>query len=209
MNKLSFQGIQTASAIGGLNIYKLTDKDKRLAEKLANDISLKTLMPGLSEYQYQIWDDTIQKALAQKCKNTFLLAKHRVPCGVLNYAQTPYMFNVNYAATWPVCSAQRVPFAGKALFLELFRHFLESSAQIIELWGIKNAPFDPVGKYRQLGFKMYGGDNFQELMRINREQAANTMDKFKDIIKLQSVKQNLDIDLFLFFEMSSRQKNKH
>ena len=165
-------------------------------------------MPGLSEYQYQIWDDTIQKALAQKCKNTFLLAKHRVPCGVLNYAQTPYMFNVNYAATWPVCSAQRVPFAGKALFLELFRHFLESSAQIIELWGIKNAPFDPVGKYRQLGFKMYGGDNFQELMRINREQAANTMDKFKDIIKLQSVKQNLDIDLFLFFEIITHTDTK-
>lgn len=195
MNSLSFKGFHTASAGSGLNVYKLTDRDREFTKKLAGSINLPKLMPGLSESQYQIWNDTMKKGLTRLEGEKLLLTQGSIPCGIMNYTGTPYKFNVNYTATWPAEAGKRVPFAGKTLFLELFNRFLKSNAQIVELLGIKYAPFDPVGKYLELGFKMYGGDNYHELMRTNREQVCKTTNRFRDLIKLKSIENSEDVDL--------------
>ncbi len=206
-NNINFRGIpiaKTKIAENNLTLYKLTSRDKEFTDRLYHSLNLPELYPGFNKLQYGIWDEVTHLGLSQtyeKNQNTMLITADNRPCGVLNYSAHSPKFNLNYVSTWPIKIGQKVPLAGKTLFMEFFRQFLNSDCRTIELCALKYAPFSAISKYLSLGFKPRGGDNFRELMRTDRESAAKTLQKLEQSINLSSVKDSNDYDLIQRLEI--------
>lgn len=199
----NFQGIPvTEASIAGLKskykLYEVTSSDAQFLTDLYNSVNLKELMPNMSEHHYYLWDgflkyalefpiDNMKKILIETCDN--------IPCGVMKYLDGAKMFHVDYVVTFPDKPEHRVPYAGQVLFNELFRRFMNSDAQKIELSASRNAPFSPVSKYLKLGFSMLGGDEFSELMRINRERVAQSIDRQKKFLSALELNYPKDVNL--------------
>ena len=107
----------------------------------------------------------------------------------------PDRFEVNYVSTWPNKENSRGLLAGKTLFMELFNIFKEDARRkTINLEALRCAPFSPISKYMELGFKSYGGSNFQEYMRISRDGVLKSIDKYKDLILRREIKNPVEVD---------------
>ena len=196
----SFKGIPVAKAKTPFNtfqIYKITTNDNDFIKKVQHNINLKKLMPGLKNETYDIWEAVTDSALSTGLHNssTVVLATENRPCGAMNFSQNKTSFDLNYISTWPIKKGEKVPFAGKTLFMELCRRFLEEKLSSINLIALRYAPFDPVGKYLRLGFKPYGGNDYAEIMRINKERVKNTFETLKENISFEPIKDAKNIDL--------------
>ena len=200
-SNINFKGIlvsKTNLANNTLALYNLTPDDKNFIKSLQKSIDLPKLYPNLTLHQYGIWNNIICQGLGEYCNNetsTVLLTSNKTPCGVLNYSSTPKQYEINYIATWPEAYNKRVPFAGKTLFTELFQRFLSTKAHVIELTALKYSPFNPIGKYLELGFKMYGGNHIEEIMRIDRKTVQRAFERLKELVTLQPVKNSPNINL--------------
>lgn len=199
----SFQGIPISeySVVGSKAKYKLydiTQKDCEFLSDLSKKINLEKLMPNMKEGDYFLWNGILHNALESsdlRYKKIFIETINNVPCGVMNYFDSSRMFHVNYVATFPDKSEHRVPCAGQILFNELFRRFINSDAQKIELTASRNAPFSPISTYLKLGFKMFGGNEYSEIMRIREENILETLEKQRKFLTYEPLNYPKDVDL--------------
>ena len=200
MDNISFMGIPVSREIQrNFTIYKLTPKVGAYINTLAQNINHRKCCSGLTELQYDLWEDTTKRGLQEAFyhgRQGFLLAKDGNPCGIMNITPKPATHTLNFISTWTDENNKRIPFAGKTLFAELFKNFLNSDAYNIELTALKHTPFNAFAKYLQLGFKPYGGNNFQEMMRIKRNDAEKSLARINQYINLTAVKNGEDLDLF-------------
>ena len=186
---------------GGDACYKLfsvNHKDKTFLEKMYDSVDLRKLMPKMPDYYHVVWDEVLRNAVRlthSSGTKSVLETYNNTPCGILNYKEVNNKYHVNYVATFPTDAGKRIPCAGQILFYELFNRFINSDKQFIRLSAIKISPFDPIIKYLRLGFKMRGGDNYCEIMGINRERALETLSKQKKFIEYKSIENTQFVDL--------------
>ena len=202
MSNVNFQGINIANvnvAGNSFKLYRLTSKDKQFVNELYHNIDLKEMMPNLKSLEYTIWDNMTSHGLfdgSWHCAQSILTTLNKKPCGVANYTLASRNSELNYISTWPLEKGKKVSFAGKSLFMHIFQDFLKTDFRSINLAAMTYAPFDVVSKYLSLGFKSRGGDNFQNLMTINRDSVINTVEKLKKNIQYEPLNEKLDKDLY-------------
>lgn len=190
----SFNGIHIASANVKLNnsslkydLYKITGVDTDFLEELRKSLDLRKLYSGLDDYGYTFWQRILNSVLAPSCffnSNTILLTKDNLPCGGLKYTVNRDFYNIEGRVTWPLEKDKREPFAGKVLLLELYNIFLHDNKNRIKTCTVRRTPFDALSKSIEMGFSSVGGDNYNELMSINRQKIAGMISKFKPIIEI-------------------------
>ena len=194
--------ISTVKVKNNNSVYKLydikTEADLDFLKKMPNILDFRKLMPGLREIDYIIWERLFGSAV-ESAKNTtnsvYIETCDNVPCGLMNYFHRNNIYHINYVVTFPDKPGHRVPCGGQILFNELYKRFLSSNANKVELQALKDSPFDPISKYLKMGFKMLGGDNYSEAMRINRVNAVETFRKQNEYIFSEPLKNQKDVDL--------------
>lgn len=181
-----------------LNLYRITSNDKPFLTKLLNDLDVRKLHDGFNEKDYTQWNEIIQSAIAGciSSKNGLLVAKDNTPCGILCYSDMYKNRHVRDVATWPADKNQKVPFAAKTLFLQLFKETLDSSIFGISLNAIKGSEFTPINKYISLGFSPLGGEYPNlEFMKILKPKLASSIDKLQEFINLTPAKSTEEVCL--------------
>ena len=198
-NSISFKGINISNAnlLGHkMSIYKLTQKDAPLIEKLGKEVDLKELIPNIDKNNFEIFNAILQGSFRHaldKNKHSMLLTCDDKPCGIMvNLNKTACHF-VNYICTWPIEPDKKAPFGAQTLFEEMFKNFLNSQAKFIELYAIRFG--DAISKYMRIGFTPRGGDNDVELMKISRAKVLESYKKLKERINLEPANNKEDIDL--------------
>jgi hypothetical protein len=180
-------------------VYKALHGDEPFLEEISLNTNVMNRVKGLTDIEYTIWDSIMGEGLDQLLGNnkfTLLLAdKNKCACGFLNYKQMPDKFSVEYVSTWPNKEGERGLLAGKTLFMELFNIFKQDTERkSIILEALKCAPFSPISKYMELGFRSFGGQNFQEYMRISKNGVLQSLDKYKNMILRKEIKNPVEVD---------------
>ena len=172
------------------HLYNLERHDQDFLRNLYNKIDVEKRYPGLSDTEYSLWDYVLDVGLRgyydNRIRKGLLLANQdKIPCGVMKYEDNKAKANIKYFATWPIEVSQRVPLAGKTLMLEFFRQILDNpGTRIVELNALKYSAFSPISKYMEMGFKMVGGTDGNQLMHLKLENIPAVIEKFKNKIKI-------------------------
>lgn len=180
-------------------LYELENGDEEFLKKLYKKTNLKTLMPNLRDEEgYETWDWVLKNAInsfGTKNSKTLLETCNNKPCGIMNYKDIDDKYYLKFITTFPIQQNKRLPFAGQVLINELFRRFIDTKNNIIELTALRYSPFSPISKYMQLGFKMYGGTGFSEVMKINRENVEKTLFAQKTLFAAEKLKNQKSVNL--------------
>ena len=194
--------ISDIKVLGSKSIYKLYDinpHDANFLEKMYKSINLKKMMPKMHEGDIFIWDSMLKSAIdcsKNSYRKAFLETCDNIPCGILNYTAFDTFYHLNYVVTFPTKPQNRVPYAGQILFNELFQRFIpEKDVTKIEMQALRNSPFDPISKYLKLGFWQCGGDNFSEVMKINKEKASAALKKQSEYLTSTPLSNQANVDL--------------
>ena len=111
-----------------LDLYKLDLKhDRRFLKELDKNINMKTLMPNLKQQEYNRWQEMLSYAIlkAQEPNRiTYLLTSQNKPCGIITYLPGKNNYHLDCICTWPIEFGQKVKYAGKTLFNQIFNDFL-------------------------------------------------------------------------------------
>lgn len=191
----SFKMIRLASAEARFNravnqfkLYKITPEDSQYLDRLRTSINLRELMPNLKSEDYMLWERILKQVLTTS-NETILLTKDDKPCGALKYKRTPRHYEVLGRVTWPIEKGKREPFAGKVLVMQLFRTFMQDNLNFIKTCVCRYNPFSTISKCMEMGFRSYGGDDYNELMSVRRDRIPDIFEKFKDIIVIEEESQ--------------------
>ena len=141
----------------------------------------------------QLDEEAVIAAISEKKEGRLLFCDNK-PCGVMAVSPREYTHNVDYVCTWPTEPNKKAPFGAQILFAEMFRNFLETSANIIELTATRFG--NAITKYLALGFKPCGGDNYTEIMRITRERVNKRCENLDKKFQLVPSNDHRDLDLF-------------
>ena len=101
---------------------------------------------------------------------------------------------VDYITTWAVEPNKKAPYGAQILFTQMFSDFLKTVAKFIELYATRFG--NAISKYRKIGFKSYGGDNYTEIMRIKREEVEKSYNKLQEKFNLTQADSSEDLNLF-------------
>ena len=200
MNNISFTGINisnTSVLNHKLSIFKLTEIDKPFINRLGNTVDLKKLYPQISKDEFTIYDFILKRAIENakdSGKQSLLLSSDGIPCGIMANKHKNTTHYVDYITTWAVEPNKKTPFGAQILFTQMFRDFLKTGANFIELYAIKFG--NAISKYRKIGFKSYGGDNYTEIMRIKREEVEKSYNKLQEKFNLTQADSSEDLNLF-------------
>ena len=191
--------INTPMANQVYKLYELSKEDSGVLDNLSECINLEFLLPNLKVPDYTLYNSIIKDALrigaSGSDKSLLLAAEGKRPCGILNYSDNKSKYFVSTVATWPIEQNKKLPYPCKAMMSELFDRLIDSDAHSIELYALRDSVGDPVTKYFQMGFKTYGGDNITETMRIAKEDAIKSLEKFKSIMKREPLTNQNNVDL--------------
>ena len=191
--------INTPLAKQVYKLYELAKEDSEVMENLSKHINLELLLPNLKVSDYILYNSIIKDALriaaGESGKSLLLATEGGKPCGILNYNGNTYKYFVSTVATWPVEQNKKLPYPCKALMSELFDRFINSDNHSIELYALRESVGNPITKYLQMGFRMFGGDNITETMRIAKEDAVKSLEKFKSIMKREPLSNQKNVDL--------------
>ena len=179
-----------------LDVYKLTSTDKGFITQLSKDIDLKKLIPGISSYDFEIYNTILKHSFEStnnQNKNSMLLACDDKPYSIIVTSKKYTGQFVDYICSWPIEAKQKAPFGAQTLITQIYTDFLETDLKFIELYATRFG--SAVSKYMQLGFSSKGGDNFVEIMQISRERVKQYYQKLKEKINLTPSNDNTDIDL--------------
>ena len=154
-NTPSFKANLVASS-GNLKLYKLSGRsDIKALKKLCAETDFSKLMPNQTKQQSERWHEMLEYATdnAQKSSNiTYIESCDNKICGIITY--TPSATSViDCICTIPIKTGEKVKLAGKTLFYQVFKDFLEYKGSRINLSAIINGPFNTINKYKELGFK--------------------------------------------------------
>lgn len=197
-DKTNFSAIHIANAnntLKGVNtnlkLYRITAPDREFLVNMYKQTNLRELMPKLTEQEIDIWNSVFNRAVNSACspnQTAFLIAADNKPCGIAVSSIGYYnRYKLNNICTFPTEAGKRVVLAGKTLFRPIFDNFLASGCKYMELEALKFGPFGAVSKYLQLGFGMYGGSDYVELMRTDRPKVLQTLKKLNELISYSPV----------------------
>lgn len=208
--------VNLGSVMNRYRIYELNKGDDEFVQKLVQAVDLKKLMPTISDsHLLNVWNSIFKAAVTQSndflgkgVKNYLLVNGGNKPCGAMSifkYLNSIYdKYKLRYICTWPTSVGHREPYAGKSLILSLFNKILgnDNPSSKIELEALNNGLFSPVSKYLEMGFSISGGDNHTTDMRILRNKMPKIIEKFKDILTVERVKEPEDVDLSQVLDIS-------
>lgn len=170
-------------AVNKFKLYKMTPEDSLYLKNLQKSINLQELMPKLKPEDYTFWERILKQVLTTS-DETILLTKDDKPCGALKYQKNSRHYAILGRVTWPLETGKREPFAGKVLIMQLYKMFLEDNLSLIKTCVCRYNPFSTISKCMEMGFRSNGGDNYNEIMSVNKERAKKAFEKFNEIIKL-------------------------
>lgn len=181
-----FKALHIANA-GELSLYKLTDAaDRKYLKTLIQKVKTGDLMPNLSRQESERWDEMLEYAVynAQSPDNiTYLETHNNKPCGIITFWPSPGTTKLDCICTFPTEVGKKVKLAGKTLFYQLFKDFINHNGKKIELEAITNGPFDVVSKYENLGFKRTSKVMpTKTVMDANNYKIKETFKKLSEII---------------------------
>ena len=198
--KIDFQAIRIANSKNiiknvetNLKVYELCAKnDKPFLIRLPGKINTKNLMPDMTDYAYERWNEMLRFAVDSSLENdrkTLLAVKDDKPCGIAVFLPGKNKFHLDCICTWPVEFGKKVTLAGTTLFKHMFEIFIQSKADKIKLEAITNGPFDNVSKYKKLGFIDLGWMNDHEIvMETNVPRVKSTLQRLNDLIFTEEIK---------------------
>lgn len=192
-DKTNFRAVHIANANNTLKgvstnfkLYRITEQDREFLDNMYKKTNLRKLMPTITEQEFDVWNSVFNKAVntaGRPNRTAFLIATDNKPCGIAVSSVDCYnKYKLNNICTFPIETGKRPALAGKTLFRPIFDDFLASGCKQIEVEALKFGPFSPVSKYLQLGFGMYGGSDYVELMRTNRPKVLQTLKKLNELI---------------------------
>ena len=176
---------------GEFDLYKLNEvADYKFIKTLPKKVDFETLMPGLKKESYSRWAEMLEYAVdnSSKPKNvTYVEAVDGKICGIITYNPDKTTM-LDCICTWPVELGQKVKFAGKALFYQMFQDALDLKVTRVILEAITNGPFNTVEKYKSIGFaetsKVYPT---KVVMEINKYKIKDALDMLKSLLQYRKV----------------------
>lgn len=205
VNNISFKGINIAktNVLGQeYKLYKLTEKDNDFLHHLYKTVDFEKILPKATKFEKQAISEIFKKciffAFGQN-KQSYLITSENNPCGLLTYTTNKKSYNIDYVCTWPTSVDKKPPFACKTLFQEVYKNFLESDTNDIELYALRYSYGNPISKYLAMGFKLCGGTDATEKMKIRRAGVQEFLPKLKKFGEL--IPSNSPKDLNLFEEL--------
>jgi hypothetical protein len=201
VNSPSFRALPVSNIkLKGLNsnykLFECTKEDSKFLEDLAFNMNLKKFMPNLPSWQLELWGAILRHSIILEDTNKILVAAcDNVPCGIINYFPSDEYYRLNYLVALPVKTGYRAPLSGQVMCNELFRRFLKSDAPKIELTALHNTPFDPISKYRKMGFFPVCEDGYSSFMRGWRDEITKTFEEQNYYISAEHIENPQDVDL--------------
>lgn len=205
-SKINFGGIPlgVAKVVGRdgkaakLSLYKVTKKNDEFLGKLERSVDVKKLQDGFNDDQYALWNHLVKLGISEcRYRGTgFLVAKDNVPCGILSYKPRYFTVSVPDVATWPVDKNKKVSFAGKAMFMELFKQVLKNDdySQVF-LVAMKDSVYSPAEHYKSVGFRKTSENELDIRMVVSRGRMMKALKEFKSLIDFTPAKNQDEVDL--------------
>ena len=186
----NFKALHIANA-DKIKLYKIVDEaDKKFIKKLPELIDTKKLMPDLDKITAARWNEMLEYAVNNaliKGNETYIAACENKPCGIITW-QTGKNVKLDCICTWPIEVGKKVKLAGKTLFYQFFKDFLEQNCKKAELEAITNGPYNTIQKYEQLGFsktsKVYPT---KVVMETSANKIKETFEKLKRVINYEDI----------------------
>lgn len=153
-------------------------------------------MPDTNQKDLEFHDYILKKSFASahnKNNESMLLVCNGTPCSILVSNKKRNREYVDFACSWPIETNKKAPFGAQILFTQLYKNFLKTDLQYIELNAVRIG--SAIAKYIQMGFTSHGGDNYTEIMQISREKVKLCYNTLKENFNLISSQENKDIDL--------------
>ncbi len=198
IDNINFRGINISRVANkDIKLYKVGPNDAMFLHNLENNFNAQKLMPNLSKEGQNIYNIIISRGTREATAPEFdsiLLTYKNTPCGLIVNESGVQKHEVDYLCTWPISpNGEKAPFGGQTLFEELFRHFLKSDVDVMELNAVKYGK--AVNFYKQLGFKTLNEDSYYATMQITRDKISEIFKKLAQKIPLIQTNSNKDIDL--------------
>lgn len=198
IDNINFCGINISRVANkDIKLYKVGPNDAMFLNNLENNFNAQKLMPNLSKEGQHIYNIIISRGTREATApefDSFLLTYKNTPCGLIVNESGVQKHEVDYLCTWPIAqNGENAPFGGQTLFEELFRHFLKSDVDVMELNAVKFGK--AINFYKQLGFKILSEDSYYATMQITRDKISETFKKLAQKIPLIQTNSNKDIDL--------------
>ena len=144
-----FKALHVAN-VGDLRLYKITTAaDKIFLKKLAKEVKTHNLMPDIPEAKTYKWNEILNYAV--ECADlpdsvTYIETLNNKPCGIISFTLEKEISTLDAICTWPIKIGEKVKFAGKALFFQLFKDFQEFHGDKLYLDAITDGPYNVINK---------------------------------------------------------------
>lgn len=153
-NTTPFKANLAASA-GKLKIYQINyNSDIEALVKLSESTHFDKLMPQNTSQGNERWQEMLDYAIetaGYPGNVTYAAAYNNKLCGIISYFPRPTTV-IDCICTIPTEVGKKVKLAGKTLFLQVFKDFMEYRGSRINLSAITDGPYNTVEKYKSLGF---------------------------------------------------------
>ena len=196
-NTPNFKANLVASS-GKLKLYKLNGQaDIKALNKLCAETDFSKLMPNQTKQEAERWHEMLEYATDNAQKNgniTYIESFQDKICGIITY--NPAVTSViDCICTIPVKAGEKVKLAGKTLFYQVFKDFLEYNGSRINLSAITNGPFNTINKYKELGFKETSSSTPTYVeMTVNKYKVKEAFEMLKKLIPYKREKET-SVDL--------------
>jgi len=178
---------------GNIKICKLnSSNDIRFLKDFCKRTDFHQLMPRLKKNETDRWHEMLEYAVdcAEMPQNTtYIEILNNKICGIVTCFQNQTTI-VDCICTIPVNIGQKVKLAGKILFYQIFKDFIEYGGSRMKLKAITNGPYNTKEKYKELGFKETSNVTKTTVeMAANQYMIKNAMKILKKIIPYKPVPQ--------------------
>ena len=176
---------------GKFQICKLNDrKDITFLKGFCDRTDFQKLMPNLSKRESSRWHEMLEYAVACAeipMNTTYLEILDDKLCGIITCFQNQTTF-VDCICTIPIKAGEKVKLAGKTLFYQVFKDFLEYDGCRMKLKAITDGPYNTIKVYKELGLKETSNvtKTYTE-MEANKYSIKKTMEYLKELIPYKQV----------------------
>ena len=198
VDNINFRGVNISRVANkDIKLYKVGPKDATFLNSLKNNFNVQKLLPNLSDEGKHIYNIIISRGTREAAAPEFdsiLLTYKNTPCGLIVNESGVQKHVIDYLCTWPIAAnGEKAPFGGQTVFQELFRRFLKSDVNVMELSAVKYGK--AVDFYKKLGFKTINEDSYYATMQITRDKISETFKNLAQKIPLIQTNSNKNVDL--------------
>jgi len=198
LNNTNF-GANLIARSNNFTICKLSNRnDLQFLKDFSKRTDFQKLMPKLNKQESDRWHEMLEYAIgcAENPQNTtYLEILNDKLCGIITCFQNQTTI-VDCICTIPIKVGEKTKFAGKTMFYQIFKDFMEYGGHKIKLSAITDGPYNTINKYKDLGFKETSNVTKTYIeMDANQYSIKNVMKNLKSLIPYKSVPQE-KIDLY-------------